>query len=56
MGGFRGGGLGGGLGREMQAEGSLHGGSGRALKADLPKKKTDFRRAMPEVWKLVRPR
>jgi len=40
----------------MQAEGSPHGGSGRALKADLPKKKTDFRKAMPEVWKLVRPR
>src|SRR5580700_8860973 len=28
----------------------------RAQAAGLPKKKTDFRKAMPEIWKLVRPR
>ena len=39
----------------MQAERSPHGRSARAS-ADPPKKKTDFRKAMPEVWKLVRPR
>ena len=44
-----------GLGLGTQAERSPHGRSPRAL-ADAPKKKTDFRKAMPEVWKLVRPR
>lgn len=32
-----------------------HGARTRAA-ADLPKKKPDFRKAMPEIWKLVRPR
>src|ERR1039458_8936504 len=45
----------GGLGMGMQAERSPHGRSARAS-ADLSKKKIDFRKAMPEVWKLVRPR
>lgn len=45
----------GGLGMGMQAERSPHGRSGRAI-ADPSKKKTNFRKAMPEVWKLVRPR
>ena len=45
----------GGLGMGMHAERSPHGRSARAS-ADLPKKKIDFRKAMPEVWKLVRPR
>jgi ABC-type multidrug transport system fused ATPase/permease subunit len=44
-----------GLGLAVQAERSPHGRSPRAL-AEPPKKKTDFRKAMPEVWKLVRPR
>ena len=35
------------------AERGVRGARGRG---DAPKKKTDFRRAMPEVWKLVRPR
>lgn len=35
--------------------GAGHGARARAA-ADLPKKKTDFRKAMPEIWKLVRPR
>ena len=45
----------GGLGMGMQAERSPHGRSARAS-ADLSKKKINFRKAMPEVWKLVRPR
>jgi ABC-type multidrug transport system fused ATPase/permease subunit len=45
----------GGLGMGMQAERSPHGRGARAS-ADLSKKKIDFRKAMPEVWKLVRPR
>jgi subfamily B ATP-binding cassette protein MsbA len=45
----------GGLGMGMRAERSPHGRSARAG-ADPPKKKTDFRKAMPEVWRLVRPR
>ena len=52
MGGFRGGGM----GMSMRAERSPHGRSARAGAADLPKKKTDYRKAMPEVWRLVRPR
>ena len=52
MGGFRGGGL----GMGMRAERSPHGRSARAGQADLPKKKTDFRKALPEIWRLVRPR
>ena len=52
MGGFRGGGM----GMNMRAERSPHGRSARAGAADLPKKKTDYRKAMPEVWRLVRPR
>jgi ABC-type multidrug transport system fused ATPase/permease subunit len=45
----------GGMGMGMRAERSPH---GRGLRAgiDPPKKKTDFRKAMPEIWKLVRPR
>jgi subfamily B ATP-binding cassette protein MsbA len=39
----------------MRAERSPHGRSVRAG-AEPPKKKTDFRKAMPEIWKLVRPR
>lgn len=45
----------GGLGMGMHAERSPHGRSARAS-ADLPNKKIDFRKAMPEVWKLVQPR
>ena len=38
----------------MNAE---RGGGHRArARADLPKKKTDLKKAMPEIWKLVRPR
>jgi subfamily B ATP-binding cassette protein MsbA len=44
-----------GMGLAVQAERSPHGRSTR-VGADLPKKKIDFRKAMPEVWKLVRPR
>ena len=36
-------------------KGAGHGARGRGA-ADVPKKKTDFRKAMPEIWKLVRPR
>jgi subfamily B ATP-binding cassette protein MsbA len=39
----------------MRAERSPHGRSARAG-AEPPKKKTDFRKAMPEIWRLVRPR
>ncbi len=49
------GGLRGGLGMSMRAERTPQGRSGRAI-ADQPKGKTDYRKAMPEVWKLVRPR
>ena len=35
--------------------GAGHGARARAA-ADVPKKKADFRKAMPEIWKLVRPR
>jgi ABC-type multidrug transport system fused ATPase/permease subunit len=52
MGGFRGGGM----GMNMRAERSPHGRSARAAQADLPKKKTDYRKALPEIWRLVRPR
>ncbi len=45
----------GGMGMGMRAERSPHGRSARAG-AEPPKKKTDFRKAMPEIWKLVRPR
>jgi ABC-type multidrug transport system fused ATPase/permease subunit len=45
----------GGLGMGMRAERTPHGRNARAG-ADSPKKKTDFRKAMPEVWKLIRPR
>jgi ABC-type multidrug transport system fused ATPase/permease subunit len=45
----------GGLGMGMRAERTPHGRSARPG-ADPPKKKTDLRKAMPEVWKLVRPR
>ncbi|MGB0082969.1 MAG: ABC transporter ATP-binding protein, partial [Terracidiphilus sp.] len=40
----------------MRAERSPHGRSARVGAADVPKKKTDYRKAMPEVWRLVRPR
>lgn len=36
-------------------KGAGHGARGRGA-ADVPRKKTDFRKAMPEIWKLVRPR
>src|SRR6202021_4254696 len=45
----------GGVGIGMRAERSPHGRGGRAG-VDEPKKKTDFRKAMPEIWRLVRPR
>ncbi|MGD0157477.1 MAG: ABC transporter ATP-binding protein [Terracidiphilus sp.] len=45
----------GGMGMGMRAERSPHGRSARAG-AEPPKKKTDFRKAMPEIWRLVRPR
>jgi subfamily B ATP-binding cassette protein MsbA len=45
----------GGMGMGMRAERSPHGRSGRAS-PDSPKKKTDFRKAMPEILRLVRPR
>ncbi len=42
----------------MSAERSPQGRSMRAaaVQAEVPKKKTDYRKAMPEIWKLVRPR
>jgi len=43
------------MGMGMRAERSPHGRSARAG-AEPPKKKTDFRKAMPEIWRLVRPR
>ena len=46
----------GGMGMGMHAERSPHGRGARAGQADPTKKKTDFRRAMPEIWRLVRPR
>ncbi len=46
----------GGMGMGMRAERSPHGRSARSEQADPPKKKTDFRKAMPEIWRLVRPR
>ncbi len=51
MGGLRGGGIG--LG--ARAERSPHGRSVRA-QGETPKKKVDFRKAMPEIWRLVQPR
>src|SRR5215475_9065781 len=33
-----------------------HRGAIRADAGDQPKKKTDYKKVMPEVWKLVRPR
>jgi subfamily B ATP-binding cassette protein MsbA len=46
---------GGGMGMGMRAERSPHGRSARASQ-DPPKKKPNLRKAMPEIWKLVRPR
>jgi subfamily B ATP-binding cassette protein MsbA len=46
----------GGMGMGMSAERSPHGRGARAGQADVTKKKTDFRKAMPEIWRLVRPR
>ncbi|HUB50911.1 MAG TPA: ABC transporter ATP-binding protein [Terracidiphilus sp.] len=46
---------GGGLGMGARAERSPHGRSARAG-AEPPKKKTDYRKALPEIWRLVRPR
>jgi len=46
----------GGMGIGMRAERSPHGRGARAEQSDAPKKKTDFRKAMPEIWRLVRPR
>jgi ABC-type multidrug transport system fused ATPase/permease subunit len=45
----------GGMGMGMRAERTAHGRSARTL-SDPGKKKTDFRKAMPEIWRLVRPR
>ena len=45
----------GGMGVGMRAERTPQGRGARAG-AEPPKKKTDLRKAMPEVWKLVRPR
>jgi ABC-type multidrug transport system fused ATPase/permease subunit len=44
-----------GLGMGARAERTPHGRSARAA-TDPSKKKTDFRKAMPEIWRLVRPR
>jgi len=44
-----------GMGMSMRAERSPHGRSARAG-AEPPKKKTDYRKALPEIWRLVRPR
>ena len=52
MGGFRGGGFGMGA---MRAERPAHGRSARAG-VEPSKKKVDYRKAMPEIWKLVQPR
>jgi len=46
----------GGMGMGMRAERSPHGRGARSEQADPTKKKTDFRKAMPEIWRLVRPR
>ncbi len=40
----------------MRADRSPHGRSARAAQAELSKKKTDYRKALPEIWRLVRPR
>lgn len=55
MGTMRGAGLGMGMGMGTRAERTP---SGRRPRSgdDLPKKKTDLRKALPEIWKLVRPR
>jgi subfamily B ATP-binding cassette protein MsbA len=45
----------GGMGMGMRAERSPRG-QGTRAGAEPPKKKTDFRKAMPEIWRLVRPR
>ena len=45
----------GGMGMGMRAERSPRGQGVRAG-IEPPKKKTDFRKAMPEIWRLVRPR
>ncbi len=45
----------GGMGMGMRAERSAQGRSMRAG-ADPQKKKTDYRKALPEIWRLVRPR
>jgi ABC-type multidrug transport system fused ATPase/permease subunit len=44
-----------GLGMGARAERTPHGRSARTS-TDPSKKKTDFRKAMPEIWRLVRPR
>ncbi|RRA47234.1 ABC transporter ATP-binding protein [Acidipila sp. EB88] len=47
----------GGSAMPLNAErGSSTRGAVRAAAGDQPKKKTDFKRVLPEVWKLVRPR
>src|ERR1039458_733528 len=45
----------GGMGMGMRAERSPRGGGTRAG-ADQQKRKIDYRKAMPEIWRLVRPR
>lgn len=45
----------GGLGMSTRAERMPHGRSSRG-RDDLPKKKTNYRKALPEIWKLVQPR
>jgi ABC-type multidrug transport system fused ATPase/permease subunit len=47
---------GGGLGVSLRAERSPHGRSTLAGQAEAPKKKTDYRKALPEIWRLIRPR
>ena len=51
------------MGTMRQGMGSLGGGAERSPRgrsnranAEPPKKKTDYRKAMPEIWRLVRPR
>jgi ABC-type multidrug transport system fused ATPase/permease subunit len=46
----------GGMGMGMRAERSSRGRGARAGSDVSPQKKTDFRKAMPEIWRLVRPR
>jgi ABC-type multidrug transport system fused ATPase/permease subunit len=44
------------MGLAMRAERSPHGRSARAGLSEPTKKKTNYRKALPEIWRLVRPR